>query len=305
MPVLEGFPAHAGMDPVDVACPDLHYFGFPRPRGDGPLLLVGVLIASLVSPPTRGWTLRRRRDGLLVRGFPAHAGMDRARRGVQRCRQRFPRPRGDGPAPCRASSVHRSVSPPTRGWTPVRSVLPTDLRGFPAHAGMDLIPTQAHRHAPGFPRPRGMDRAGATAALRSTRFPRPRGDGPHADDACDAFRRVSPPTRGWTHAIKLSALSCCGFPAHAGMDLRSSRFRRLPAPLGFPAHAGMDLLSLTGVSPPTRGWTRREDVGLNVRSRFPRPRGDGPPTVPVGSIVLWALDSLSLPVSVSIAALVR
>ena len=69
----DGFPAHAGMDPISLA--DERWFprprgdgphvyprgdgcrkGFPRPRGDGPSCEWRQLRPAMVSPPTRGWT---------------------------------------------------------------------------------------------------------------------------------------------------------------------------------------------------------------------------------------------------------
>ena len=70
-----GFPAHAGMDPIRRARTSL-FPRFPRPRGDGPQLPPGVLILTVVSPPTRGWTASPRMTRQERQGFPAHAGMD-------------------------------------------------------------------------------------------------------------------------------------------------------------------------------------------------------------------------------------
>ena len=56
-----GFPAHAGMDPPQ-GTRVVTNAGFPRPRGDGPLLTVRLHRCPTVSPPTRGWTLPLRRD---------------------------------------------------------------------------------------------------------------------------------------------------------------------------------------------------------------------------------------------------
>ena len=119
--------------------------GFPRPRGDGPVILDHDRMADrLRFPRPRGDGPFAEDEWRVVRGFPAHAGMDptwmRQRRptggGVSPPTRgwtaviheassvpprRFPRPRGDGPCRGRSASTARSVvSPPTRGWTPLR-----------------------------------------------------------------------------------------------------------------------------------------------------------------------------------------
>ena len=70
-----GFPAHAGMDrsrPTTATGTER----FPRPRGDGPWFWSYGGLAPEVSPPTRGWTRRKRGLPRSRPGFPAHAGMD-------------------------------------------------------------------------------------------------------------------------------------------------------------------------------------------------------------------------------------
>ena len=72
---VAGFPAHAGMDPeVDVGA--ARRVGFPRTRGDGPCLRSSSASSRTVSPHTRGWTPEQEGVPALMRGFPAHAGMD-------------------------------------------------------------------------------------------------------------------------------------------------------------------------------------------------------------------------------------
>ena len=234
----EGFPAHAGMDPPPPARPH-RLVRFPRPRGDGPTWYWARIGSCAVSPPTRGWTPTRPTRRFVLRGFPAHAGMDLRQATGGQYMPWFPRPRGDGPRS--GSSVWRLVA------------------GFPAHAGMDPPLTTAALASGRFPRPRGdgprhglhrvcsyrvspahagMDLKLTSEFDPSTRFPRPRGDGPTILVAIDLFEEVSPPTRGWTRS-----------PA--------AQFQR---PSGFPAHAGMDPFG---------------DVECFWYDRFPRPRGDG------------------------------
>ena len=154
-----GFPAHAGMDPRAAWSRSARRW-FPRPRGDGPSNGVAAPNASMVSPPTRGWTVSFVHAMRSSVGFPAHAGMDRCDGWEADARTRFPRPRGDGPADRLGHQTGEGVSPPTRGWTRIERFAAHAHQGFPAHAGMD--PVQGQRLA----RPFG--------------FPRPRGDGPYA-----------------------------------------------------------------------------------------------------------------------------
>ena len=235
--------------------------------------------ASMVSPPTRGWTRFHRgirgadrgfpahagwtRRGMgwpyVQGGFPAHAGMDPQSLSVGRSRRGFPRPRGDGPcmgpstsAACRVSPPTRDgpakaafvkacpeVSPPTRGWTYQPRQQDLWCMGFPAHAGMDPFCPSAADHG--------------------TWFPRPRGDGPEDMVLAWITEAVSPPTRGWTLGTAYCTHSVLGFPAHAGMD--PSQAGRAAASQGFPRPRGDGPVFPHGgtepgrVSPPTRGWT--------------------------------------------------
>ena len=193
---------------------------------------------------------------------------------------RFPRPRGDGPKPWVDLASWLRVSPPTRGWTREEETIVDDLRGFPAHAGMDPVQAgdYANRHW----------------------FPRPRGDGP-ADLVYSPFTsQVSPPTRGWTRSRQSRNDADVGFPAHAGMDppgIAALRRRaRFPRPRGDGPSKDGSRTYANVVSPPTRGWTFGAPsweiwakgfpahAGMDPRNlrpsqvvqRFPRPRGDRP-----------------------------
>ena len=274
-----GFPAHAGMDPAGPGRPDPPG-GLPRTRGDGPVTCPPVDRAIRASPHTRGWTrlpdpTRRRRPG-----FPAHAGMDRIRADKICACGGLPRTRGDGPGRSRRRGAAHAASPHTRGWTRGRRRGDADRRGFPAHAGMDPGPSSWGR------------------ALR--RLPRTRGDGPCSCHATRSGSAASPHTRGWTPRRTTRFLSPGGFPAHAGMDLRSRPFRRhsrwLPRTRGDGPASGRSRAARPSASPHTRGWTaptRRRAVsrigfpahaGMDPWSRWcsaaraglPRTRGDGP-----------------------------
>ena len=118
-PRHRGFPAHAGMDRGLPRDAQLHV-GLPRTRGDGPWNCPTSAAAMTASPHTRGWTLVVGSPQLGLRGFPAHAGMDRSPRPMRDALVRLPRTRGDGPWPTGSWSTLGSASPHTRGWTPRR-----------------------------------------------------------------------------------------------------------------------------------------------------------------------------------------
>ena len=176
-----GFPAHAGMDLAGISRASASR-GFPRPRGDGPLMYRSWWPAIGVSPPTRGWTVSEDLLKSIETGFPAHAGMDLVIRTSPSTEFGFPRPRGDGPHRTGVKWPTGTVSPPTRGWTVIQESVGTTVAGFPAHAGMDRSPDGAWRTSnPVSPPTRGWTLLGAEAASTD---------------------QVSPPTRGWT--VKLT-----------------------------------------------------------------------------------------------------
>ena len=178
--------------------------------------------------------------------------------------------------------VDRAIraSPHTRGWTPRRTTRFQPPGGFPAHAGMDPRHRACHR-----------DRRG---------LPRTRGDGPLQPLRPSSLRLASPHTRGWTRLRERIRELEHGFPAHAGMDLRSTagaaRPPRLPRTRGDGPLASCVRAMLFEASPHTRGWTPASrcarsprggfpahagmDPGRSVRAgssrRLPRTRGDGP-----------------------------
>ena len=68
---VEGFPAHAGMDPGSTSSRSLST-RLPRTRGDGPWLVQCVCSLRSASPHTRGWTLALDAEVPRESGFPAH-----------------------------------------------------------------------------------------------------------------------------------------------------------------------------------------------------------------------------------------
>ncbi len=200
--------------------------GFPRPRGDGPVLRSSAATEPEVSPPTWGWSPEEGEETEADKGFPAHAGMVPssmisgnisvwfprprvpAHAGMvpwfavpAKTIEGFPRPRGDGPVILVFISSQCAVSPPTRGWSCHMIVCTLLGDGFPAHAGM--VPLFC-LHGSG-----------------DVRFPRPRGDGPDRGTGMNVPAMVSPPTRGWSPRCLHSGQCLPGFPAHAGMVPRT------------------------------------------------------------------------------------
>ena len=234
-----GFPALAGMDPVQIL-PVASTLRIPRARGDGPDPAGWRHYWVMDSPRSRGWT----RDPVLHlhlhAGFPALAGMDPWEIAMMAPGRRIPRARGDGPEAGRACAGGVEDSPRSRGWT--RPAAPTfeDVGGFPALAGMDPASTRP--------------------TIATCRIPRARGDGPPVQRQARGRERDSPRSRGWTRALRRRARRPEGFPALAGMDPRERERERRPRP-GFPALAGMD-----------PRCARRPFTWRGI----PRARGDGP-----------------------------
>ena len=208
------------MDPRSTRC-RARSSGLPRTRGDGPRWWEPTRFGHQASPHTRGWTPEGRHGARPGRGFPAHAGMDRTRRGRAPRRSRLPRTRGDGPLPNRRAEFAAEASPHTRGWTLIAHRHGSLECGFPAHAGMDPGrrrrvlrggPASPHTRGwtlhgldklvatVGFPAHAGMDPPGVTSERIRSRLPRTRGDGPDTVYEATAFRQASPHTRGWTRA---------------------------------------------------------------------------------------------------------
>ena len=208
--------------------------------------------------------------------------MDRSCHGAGASTPRFPRRRGDGPSRPERFYGTAKFSPQARGWTRGPRGQRSSFGVFPAGAGMD-------------PRVR----------LKTTWphcFPRRRGDGPPYCIRMCHHRAFSPQARGWTLAPAPRGRRCPVFPAGAGMDPGSIPVRScLP---GFPRRRGdgpspsARSSSGSGFSPQARGWTPKSwargaepnvfpaGAGMDPPPpslppslwRFPRRRGDGPPT---------------------------
>ena len=233
-----GFPAHAGMDPSDVA-PVPGRGWLPRTRGDGPGSILSTRVHQRASPHTRGWTRHSVPVARPSVGFPAHAGMDPALPESEPPTERLPRTRGDGPRCAPSTPCSTTASPHTRGWTRPAVHQVRRRRGFPAHAGMDPPRTRRRRC--------------------SARLPRTRGDGPGLGGGGLVGNVASPHTRGWTSFSQYSAMAFSGFPAHAGMDPRPRGMapgrRGLPRTRGDGPDADDGAAVPVAASPHTRGWT--------------------------------------------------
>ena len=165
--------------------------------------------------------------------------MDPCRRPSPARRRGLPRTRGDGPVSPAARIFCSWASPHPRGWTPVRRIARPHRTGFPAPAGMDLLPDHRICIPPGLPRTRG--------------------DGPGGIGAVRSLIGASPHPRGWTLTGIYPRVGASGFPAPAGMD-----------PVLAPVES-----SATGL-PRTRGDGPATHTGRVSPARASRTRGDGP-----------------------------
>ena len=118
--IRDGFPAHAGMDPL-MPREKQGYPWLPRARGDGPSMPNSASDRPGASPRTRGWTLDIRIAADFADGFPAHAGMDLRATPSLDWLLRLPRARGDGPWEYWGHYHASEASPRTRGWTLARA----------------------------------------------------------------------------------------------------------------------------------------------------------------------------------------
>jgi len=184
-----GFPARAGIDPVPnrSACfpPWL-----PRARGDRPGTSPLSPAPALASPRARGSTPDEAAVLQKVIGFPARAGIDPGTRRIISGCSGLPRARGDRPLSGHGPRLAQEASPRARGSTQSRPCGRKSIGGFPARAGIDLLPLPLpHPHL---------------------RLPRARGDRP-CGQTCDSVRfGASPRARGSTRDAR---------------NMSSSRFR--------------------------------------------------------------------------------
>ena len=284
-------PARAGMDPP--AAPVGHRAdGFPRTRGDGPLVHGELGYLAMFPPHARGWTVLFlfRRIRRVV--SPARAGMDRTDSRSEGSPVCFPRTRGDGPMQDSSALAGYRFPPHARGWTRCYQ--------------------RGERWVPVSPARAGMDPSGRSDRTGTTGFPRTRGDGPNPITAALASLAFPPHARGWTlHRVPAPGNAGVS-PARAGMDPGSVSWRAIPLRFprtrgdgpawvdmywgaeSFPPHArGWTLspsrtVSVTPVSPARAGMDPAMIVSLLFIMGFPRTCGDGPRrTIPARVIEMF------------------
>ena len=116
---------------------------------------------------------------------------------IVRCSICCPRTRGDGPRSGLFLLVLAKLSPHTRGWSDYQITF-------------GCTQTVVHAHA-------GMVRGRFFRACAMRCCPRTRGDGPSGATAAPPPPSLSPHTRGWSAAVRLSETTKRVVPAHAGM----------------------------------------------------------------------------------------
>ena len=171
--------------------------GFPRVRGDVPMLTSSSQHFIPFSPRARGCSRISAFTQLRQGVFPACAGMFRAGHvgvGAATC---FPRVRGDVPSAGFPGPRWLPFSPRARGCSGLRYRGAPKLTVFPACAGMFL--------------------AMITALAVALRFPRVRGDVPSAASGRVGRIPFSPRARGCSAFFLLDTTQCPVFPACAGM----------------------------------------------------------------------------------------
>ncbi len=195
------FPAHAGINRPGSDTPTAGT-PVPRTRGDQPKYGNRLKLRKGRSPHTRGSTVTMDQFREYWPPFPAHAGINRRR--VVSCGSTttVPRTRGDQPSYAIVTTRYDDRSPHTRGSTDRLYRSCSSVGPFPAHAGINRC---RHTNRPQI-RP----------------VPRTRGDQPPVVCGGAFVAPRSPHTRGSTGSRHDYACRFCPFPAHAGINRRST-----------------------------------------------------------------------------------
>ena len=154
----------------------------------------------MATPHTRGSTAVYRSACVIEQGYPAYAGIDPWTLSTVPEKKRLPRIRGDRPISLSLMPAVDRATPHTRGSTPLDGPVAVNVRGYPAYAGIDLLPT-------------------VFSSLR-LRLPRIRGDRPYLDISRNLRSQATPHTRGSTSIRCRYLLLRHGYPAYAGIDPR-------------------------------------------------------------------------------------
>ncbi len=173
----KGCPAHAGIDPEKDRSGSERY-RLPRTRGDRPYLFLRVGTDFEAAPHTRGSTQNKRSRRWRQLGCPAHAGIDPKQASCLLVCSWLPRTRGDRPRDWPPAVQYSTAAPHTRGSTLTMSVFKTNLKGCPAHAGIDPS-SRCH-------------------CWRWRWLPRTRGDRPYSSTVQSWKEPAAPHTRGST-----------------------------------------------------------------------------------------------------------
>ena len=192
------FPAYAGMF-LSIFIAKKRSSGFPRIRGDVPVINWVRDRLGEFSPHTRGCSWFGGLTNFVKWVFPAYAGMFRKTHAHYSPPPGFPRIRGDVPNRANSFNNGNQFSPHTRGCSFLWDSPKTAKRVFPAYAGM-FLPVQICK----FPQ---------------TSFPRIRGDVPITPIWRKPSWGFSPHTRGCSYSATYRDYGARVFPAYAGMFL--------------------------------------------------------------------------------------
>ena len=125
-----------------------------------------------------------------------------------------------------------------------------------------------------------MDLAPSAQPQISHGLPRARGDGPGGGYVRVRLLPASPRSRGWTVGRERPQIRRRGFPALAGMDPHPApppaTRSRLPRARGDGPMPPPATRRRTAASPRSRGWTRRDERAVALRSGFPALAGMDP-----------------------------
>ena len=133
----------------------LDYTGFPRIRGDVPMLHMTQFHSQRFSPHTRGCSATLMEDTPKEMVFPAYAGMFLKGVRLRDKEPRFPRIRGDVPIHIIVPQHLKMFSPHTRGCSGGTAQPGVGFPVFPAYAGMFRVAISWSAFLPSFPRIRG------------------------------------------------------------------------------------------------------------------------------------------------------